>query len=123
MKMQKEKWWGREARRLWAFLAESEVCARGGRLGQQAYNSKEGTDEVSDKQEWLLMPGWVKKLRLVHVWKHAVRVAWKFMGRGELVGAFACEYTERRRLAFECDRLREKLMKRRRGGNKMMEEC
>ena len=70
---------------------------------------------MSDKQEGLQMPGWVKKRRLVHVWQHAVRVAGKFPGRDDLVSAFACEYTDRRRLADECERLREKLMKIRRG--------
>lgn len=53
------------------------------------------------------IPGWVRRARLVHVWKHAVRVAGMFPGRDELEGAFACEYTDRRRLADECERLRK----------------
>lgn len=62
------------------------------------------------------IPSWVTKRRLVRFWKHAVLVAEKFPGRDELVSAFACEYTDRYWLAGECDRMREKLMKMRRGG-------
>ena len=68
----------------------------------------------TNRRGGLQIPGWVKKRRLVHVWKHAVLVAEKFP-RDELVGAFACEYTDRHRLAGECDRLRELRMIRRGG--------